>query len=159
MSAGAITFRCLVAGAALFWVGLQLAAAMLSRDGSWAVVAAPAYLIGAILCHQLPERSFHVGAAQWPVCARCAGIYAGAAVAALVSAIAPLRAIETGAVARARVVLLAAVLPSAGTLVYEWTTGFAPANGTRWAAGLLLGAIVAWVVVAASTPRAAVEVH
>ena len=156
---GGATLRWLVAAAALLWLGVQLAATLLSRHEFWTLVAGPAYLIGAFLCHQLPERSFHVGSAQWPVCARCAGIYAGAAAAALVSAIRPLHALEAGAVARARLVLVAAVLPSAGTLLYEWTTGIAPANGTRAAAGLILGAIVAWVVLAAGAPRTAVEVH
>src|SRR6188474_1382603 len=42
-----------------------------------------AYAIGGAICHQLPERSYHLWAAQMPVCARCAGIYAGAAVAAI----------------------------------------------------------------------------
>jgi uncharacterized membrane protein len=159
MPRGARTFRWLVAAAALSWVGLQLAATVLSRDDSWAIVTGPVYLAGALLCHQLSERSFHVGVAQWPVCARCAGIYVGAAAAALVSAVAPLRALETGAVAHARLLLCASVLPSAGTLLYEWTTDVAPANGIRGAAGLVLGAIVAWVVVAAGAPRKAVEVH
>jgi hypothetical protein len=48
------------------------------------------YGTGSVVCHQLPERSFHVWGAQMPVCARCAGIYLGAAIAALVAA-APLK--------------------------------------------------------------------
>ena len=40
------------------------------------------YGIGSLVCHQLPARSFHLWSAQMPVCARCAGIYFGAAVAA-----------------------------------------------------------------------------
>src|SRR6185295_1848536 len=35
------------------------------------------YAVGSVICHQLPERSFHLWAAQLPVCARCTGIYAG----------------------------------------------------------------------------------
>lgn len=34
-------------------------------------------LIGASVCHQLPERSFHAGSLIIPVCARCEGIYVG----------------------------------------------------------------------------------
>jgi len=43
------------------------------------------YAIGSAICHQLPERSYHLWMAQMPVCARCAGIYFGAAIAAVVS--------------------------------------------------------------------------
>ena len=41
------------------------------------------YGIGSLVCHQLPERSYHVWTAQVPVCARCAGIYAGAVIGAI----------------------------------------------------------------------------
>jgi hypothetical protein len=41
------------------------------------------YAIGSAVCHQLPERSYHLWTAQMPVCARCAGMYAGAAIAAI----------------------------------------------------------------------------
>jgi uncharacterized membrane protein len=34
-------------------------------------------LVGASVCHQLPERSFHAGSLSIPVCARCEGIYIG----------------------------------------------------------------------------------
>ncbi|MDP3718160.1 MAG: DUF2085 domain-containing protein [Acidobacteriota bacterium] len=43
-------------------------------------LAGLAYLAGSVVCHQLPERSFFTAGMQWPVCARCAGIYLGVAV-------------------------------------------------------------------------------
>src|SRR5262249_27810059 len=39
------------------------------------------YGVGAVVCHQRPDRSFHMWTVALPVCARCLGIYAGAAVA------------------------------------------------------------------------------
>ncbi len=42
--------------------------------------AALAYSAGAVVCHQLPERSFALAGRQWPVCARCSGLYIGVAV-------------------------------------------------------------------------------
>ncbi|MDP2319137.1 MAG: DUF2085 domain-containing protein [Acidobacteriota bacterium] len=42
-------------------------------------LSALAYLAGSVVCHQLPERSFVTAGLQWPVCARCAGIYLGVA--------------------------------------------------------------------------------
>lgn len=35
------------------------------------------YAAGAVVCHQLPERSFFWGDRPFPVCARCTGLYAG----------------------------------------------------------------------------------
>jgi len=40
-------------------------------------LAAFAYSAGAVVCHQLPERSFAWAGQQWPVCARCSGLYLG----------------------------------------------------------------------------------
>ena len=42
--------------------------------------------------------------------------------------------------------MFVAVVPTAATLVYEWTTGQTPANWIRAAAGVPLGVIVAWIV-------------
>jgi uncharacterized membrane protein len=39
-----------------------------------------ANLIGYAICHQIPERSFHMGGHRLPLCARCTGTYLGAAV-------------------------------------------------------------------------------
>lgn len=45
-----------------------------------ALLAGLTYLIGSVLCHQRPERSFHLAGAQLPVCARCTGLYVGGAI-------------------------------------------------------------------------------
>jgi Predicted membrane protein (DUF2085) len=50
------------------------------------LVVAVVYTAGAAVCHQRPERSFHVGAAAMPVCARCTGLYVGFAAGLLVAA-------------------------------------------------------------------------
>ena len=46
--------------------------------------------------------------------------------------------------------LAVAALPTAVTLVYEWTTGVTPSNAIRALAGAPLGAAVVLVIVAAS---------
>ena len=37
-----------------------------------------AYATGAVVCHQIPGRSFFLDGRQLPVCARCTGLYLGA---------------------------------------------------------------------------------
>ncbi|MCA1585463.1 MAG: DUF2085 domain-containing protein [Acidobacteria bacterium] len=55
-----------------------------SRDDTrWNGVATLTYVVGAVICHQRPERSFHTAGIKWPVCSRCTGLYAGAAFALL----------------------------------------------------------------------------
>lgn len=108
------------------------------------------YGTGSVLCHQLPERSFHLWGAQLPVCARCTGIYAGAAIAAAIAA----GFGSTTRRRRARLGLLAAALPTIATLLYEWTSGVTPSNWIRAAAGACLGAAVGALIVAATTSPA-----
>jgi hypothetical protein len=141
-----------------------------SAVGAAFVVAV--YSIGSIICHQLPARSFHLWAVQMPVCARCTGIYLGAALGAIAASVAPLKRrptyrIGSGAIFGdgspvghrfsgadwPRVSLIVASLPTLLTLVYEWTSGHTPANGIRAAAGLPIGIVVAWLVVAAADNR------
>jgi uncharacterized membrane protein len=61
------------------WVGALTAAPLPSRSSHgvrpWA--AAAVYAAGAVVCHQRPQRSFHLAGAQLPVCARCLGLYVG----------------------------------------------------------------------------------
>ena len=113
------------------------------------------YGIGAWICHQRPDRSFHLWAMQMPVCARCAGIYAGGAVAAM-SAYVAVRFRRAGTTplkprrpSYARSVLMAAALPTLVTLIFEWVGGGTPSNAVRALAGLPIGAAIAWMVLRA----------
>jgi len=101
------------------------------------------YLLGSVLCHQRPERSFFLWGSQMPVCARCTGIYLGAAFASLAFVLHRGRDV---ALDRARMALIVAAVPTAATLAYEWTTGQMPGNWIRAAAGVPLGLVVAWIV-------------
>jgi uncharacterized membrane protein len=132
------------------------------------LVVVTVYGIGGTICHQLPERSYHLWTAQMPVCARCAGIYAGAAIAAVVAMAhsAPLKPrghlFRSAALAHtgagfARTALVVAALPAALTLAYEWTTGQTPGNLIRMASGIPIGAVVAWLALGATREGAAAE--
>ena len=93
----------------------------------------------------------------WPVCARCAGIYLGAAAAALLIVILVRSGKERlgsrGAGAPARLtpqwMLGLAVLPAVLTLLWEWTTGVTPSNAVRATTGALIGVVVTWLLMRA----------
>ena len=108
------------------------------------------YLVGSLICHQLPERSFHLDGYQLPVCARCLGIYAGAAVVACVGCVRWCRApLARWGAARLRRMAIASALPTVVTVAAEWTGVWAASNVTRAIAGVSLGAGAALVVVGA----------
>ena len=156
--------RAFLAGSALWVAALPLAAFAASRPSAPSIVYAFAlsvYAIGHVVCHQLPVRSFHLWSASLPVCARCTGIYLGAAATAIAIAVARRRRLaearlvrrsakrEGGSAkagGRARLILLVAFVPTAVTLAFEWSTGVMPANWIRALAGLPLGAAVAWAI-------------
>jgi hypothetical protein len=60
---------------------------------------------------------------------------------------------------RARRGLALAAVPTAVTLLIEWTTGIPVSNIWRAASGIPLGAALAWVLSVASNPALSVEVH
>ena len=107
------------------------------------------YFVGSVACHQLDARSFHLWEHQMPVCARCTGIYVGAALAAVAASVAQaFRPVaQVFRPATTRTVLALAALPAVATLVFEWTTGVTPSNAARAATGILLGAAVAWLAI------------
>jgi hypothetical protein len=155
-----------VAASAAWAVLLVLAPFLASRPHASTLASAlivGVYGFGSLICHQLPERSYQLWTAQMPVCARCAGIYFGAVAGAIASAFRAADAVRRGGsdarhppsfVAQgfspARVALALAAAPTLATLVYEWTTGDMPSNAIRAAAGVPIGLVVAWVVVAAA---------
>jgi uncharacterized membrane protein len=118
----------IIAGLAVGWVSLILLAPFLPIPAAGLL-----YLFGSRICHQIAERSFHLDGAQLPVCARCVGIYAGAAVGALV---------YVGRVPRsgpAMRYVIAAVALNLATIALEWFGAWHPGNGVRATAGALLG--------------------
>ena len=146
---------------ALAWAAvIPLAAfAATRREGVPAAYAfaLAAYSMGRVICHQLPVRSFHLWGAALPVCARCTGIYAGAAAVALAVLVGRVKPFWAGGsvamppATTARRVLIAALVPTALTLVFEWTTGTMPANWVRALAGFPIGAAAAWLIASAGS--------
>jgi uncharacterized membrane protein len=150
----AARLRAALVAATVTWAGLLVVTPLLaSRPHASPIASAlivAVYAIGSLVCHQLPERSYHLWTAQMPVCARCAGIYFGAVAGAIAGLF---RAGTVGAPAAPlgpRVILALAATPTLVTLVYEWTTGDMPPHAVRAAAGVPIGFVVAWLVVAAA---------
>ena len=178
-----ILLRRALIGGALLWAAALPAATMIaahSHPTAFAsVFAVGVYLVGSAVCHQLEARSFHLWAHQMPVCARCAGIYFGAAAAAIVAlwcqptvwhgtpvsrrasvwreatvwreAIVWRRA---SALRSPRTLIALSLLPAVASAIYEWTTGVTPSNLTRAATGVVLGGTVAWLLLNDGTRRA-----
>jgi uncharacterized membrane protein len=141
--------RSFLAASSAWAVALPLATFAASRPAASSVVygfALAVYGVGRIVCHQLPARSFHLWNASMPVCARCTGIYVGAAAAALLLRDSRVRMRANRYGGHARPLLLLAVVPTALTLAFEWSTGVTPANWIRALAGAPLGAAVAWAI-------------
>lgn len=132
--------------AALLWPVVLAAAVDVQQHGTRPEWTGVVYLIGSAICHQRPERSFHTAGVQWPVCARCLGLYVSAPIGALLGLIGlrsrrPLRAPSP-------VWLLAwTALPTAGTLALEWGGLMQPGNAGRALAALPLGAAIGFVLV------------
>jgi hypothetical protein len=149
-------------GAAMGWPVALLLAPVAAAGPPSSTIGYPfalvMYAAGSMVCHQRPERSFHLMGLQLPVCARCLGIYAGAALISAIVAARPAfppplpcrgthqRAPAADGRASARTVLLVSALPAAATVLAEWATGETPGNWTRALSGVPIGAAVAWIV-------------
>ena len=131
------------------WLLLLITAPFLTTPAAGVLYAG-----GALICHQLPDRSFHLQGIQLPVCARCLGLYGGAAVGSAVGAAGfgrrwlarrplawtpSLKLAATGA----------AAVPTLVTFALEWGLGWPMSNEVRAIAALPLGCAVALVVVSA----------
>ena len=131
--------------AVVVWAAILFVAPPLTHAGTALAnaVALTVYASASAICHQRPERSFDLFGVQMPVCARCTGIYVGAAVAAIAVAVASIRGRTRWP---AWAIALASTGPSLATLVYEWTIGDMPSNWIRAASGAPMGAVVSWLV-------------
>lgn len=112
-----------------------------------------ANLIGYSICHQIPERSFHLGGRQLPLCARCTGTYIGVLLG--FTTVALLRRWRTGEMLHMGMVLIMVSFIGAmavdgtnsylslfGTLPHPYT----PHNWLRAATGSLNGIALSMIV-------------
>src|SRR5437868_226418 len=108
------------------------------------VVSLFAYRVFAILCLQIPERSFYLDGQPLAVCARCFGIYAGFALGVVCyPLVRSLRRTDTPA----RLWLLLAALPTGVDFALGFTGLWANTHTSRALTGALLGAVAALYVV------------
>jgi uncharacterized membrane protein len=147
-----VTAAALTLGA-VAWVALLWTAPALARHAGHPAAGAPAalaYTAGAVVCHQASHRSFHLDGVRTPVCARCAGLYTGAALGLVLWW--PLRRRRWGRtlLAGPGMLIVVAAVPTAVT----WLTAIAgiwdPANLPRALSALPLG-LTGGAVVAAVT--------
>lgn len=135
----------LLAVAACAWLAAILAAPVAAAGTA---LSAAAYALGSFVCHQQSARSFHMAGAQLPVCARCTGLYAGAAFGVLL-----LPRWSPTAVPRLRVLLITSAVPMGITWALEMAHLAEPSNVTRALAAVPLGLVVALAVMATAAGR------
>jgi hypothetical protein len=155
--------RLALALVAIGWVALLLLAprwASAQPDGAarWtaATAAVLVRLAGAQICHQRPERSFHLHGRALAVCGRCTGLYVAGALGLLAAAVGG-RGRGRGAVAAPRSAwwpssfdprmrwLALAALPTAVTWGLEMAGLWNPGTPLRALAALPLGLVAGWL--------------
>jgi uncharacterized membrane protein len=143
---GAVWAWALTASAALAILGLTVLAPWARANGH-TFLSTAAYGAFAGLCHQIPERSFHFEGFPLAVCARCFGLYAGAAAGVLLY---PLARGLARRDAPARVWLLLAAAPSTLDFALGFFGFWENTHLSRFLTAVLLGACVAFYVVPAA---------
>lgn len=135
----------LTAGAVV-WVAIIVAAPLALAHG-YTLLPAIVYEAGGLICHQRPERSFHLAGVQLPVCARCFGLYASGAIGAVAASVAGIPASRRSGDRNAAVLLALAAAPTAVTVALEWIGIRHPGGAARAIAALPLGVAAGWVFV------------
>jgi uncharacterized membrane protein len=124
-------------------IGLIIGAP-LAQAGGHLVFAATIYKAFSFLCHQIPERSFHLAGHQFGVCSRCTGLYTGFAVAALSYPL--LRSLKTTNTPPRLWLILAAV-----PLVIDFALGYFSIwqnnHLSRFITGALLGSVAVFYII------------
>src|SRR6266581_5653862 len=119
-------------------IGAPLAAASAHPQ-----LASSIYKAFSFVCHQIPDRSFHIAGHQFAVCSRCTGLYSGFAVTALLYPLA--RSIKRTDAPR-RIWLILATVP----LVIDFALGYFAiwpnTHISRLTTGALLGSVAVFYI-------------
>ncbi len=142
----------LVVTAIVLWP-VALGAALVDRMHAPSTLAGSlVYAAASRVCHQRPARSYASGGVGWPVCTRCTGIYAGAAVGALLAAGARRRrAVD---LRKLRGLVVATVAVAGVAWFVEWVDLVAVTASWRTVSAVPAGAAVAAAVVIMAWPAA-----
>ena len=143
----------LLAAAAIAWPMVLGGVVWQRVAGGDSVATLLITLAASHICHQRPERSFHTAGVQWPVCGRCSGLYLGAPFGAAVALGALSRRSRRSANLPA--IVAVAALPTAATMLAEWSGAVPVSNLMRFVTALPLGAAVVFVMMHAAAPRRA----
>ena len=127
----------------LLWTVLVVAAPAAATPARSPLLSALTYHAGSLICHQRPDRSFHLDGRRFAVCARCTGLYAGGALGLLLAAVGLRRRWSAAAT---RIALAAALMPIAATVGLEWLGLLQTSNLARFATGFPAG-LVAGIVI------------
>ena len=122
---------------------LLIFAAPLAQADQHPQFASAIYKAFSFVCHQIPERSFHIAGYKFAVCSRCTGLYAGFALGTLTYPIVrSLRQTETPSI----VWLFLAAAP----LVIDFSLGYFSIwqnnHASRFATGALLGSVAVFFI-------------
>lgn len=117
------------------WLALIVLPPIVSAYGQ-TEISSPMYRFFGMICHQLPERSFHLLEHQLAVCSRCFGVYFGLGVGAVVY---PLWRRVDDIEPLPRIWLLASMVP----IGIDWSLGvfgvWENNHASRFITGLILG--------------------
>lgn len=117
--------------------------APLARASGHPQFAAGIYQAFSLVCHQIPERSFHIAGAQFAVCSRCTGLYSGFATATLLYPL--VRSLKSTNAPRTIWLILAAA-----PLVVDFALGYFAiwpnTHLSRFATGALLGSVTVFYI-------------
>ena len=123
---------------------LAIVGAPLALANGHATLAGDIYKGFSFLCHQLPDRSFHLAGHQFAVCSRCTGLYVGFALTALAyPLIRPIRTTTTPAL----IWLILATVP----LLVDFSLGYfniwANTHASRFITGALLSSVAVFYII------------
>ncbi len=145
----------LIAGVVLWSAALAATPYALRHgaEGVALVAGSMVYLAASAICHQRADRSFHPWGVQFPVCGRCAGLYGGALLGVCAAGVWRRRnsqrdrkvahgllVVRSFRGRAAALVLAAAALPTAATVLLEAGGLVDPGNVGRAASAVPLGA-------------------
>ena len=137
------TLAVVLTAAALVWASILIGAPIALQSRIASPSLALLYVGASRICHQKPERTFHLGGQPLPVCARCTGIYLAAAVGTAAAWIGRRRRPAMSP----RTVLALAAAPTVVTWILEHVAGVPFSNLSRALAALPLGGVAGWLFV------------